>query len=101
MFEERANQRHGIKAMPLVTLRRLVFHMLLFRKSKSLQLFDDWGVPPRRLVLVDFLDASSPERRDLRFKVLPCGRDTRISKFHVQSRSCHEPVWPPNAACGV
>ena len=59
------------------------------------------GVPSRRLVLVDFLDASSPERRDLRFKVLPCGRDTRISKFHVQSRSCHEPVWPPNAACGV
>ena len=42
MFEERANQRHGIKAMPLATLLWLVFHMLLFRKSKSLQLFDNF-----------------------------------------------------------
>ena len=88
--------------MPLATLLWLVFHMLLFRKSKSLQLFDDFlGGPVPTPCLGRFLDASSPERRDLRFKVLPCGRYTRISKFHVQSRSCHEPVWPPNAACGV
>ena len=28
--------------MPLATLLWLVFHMLLFRKSKSLQLFDNF-----------------------------------------------------------
>ena len=38
----RSVQTNGIKAMPLATLLWLVFHMLLFRKSKSLQLFDNF-----------------------------------------------------------